>query len=137
MSFWPDQRVIVAGPFCWMTIPPLSNLIYGDEPPRLSKVEGVDHPGADFMRAVFDLAPGEIGVAMNQPKTVAYAIRMVETRPSDEILRAGFELEKYSEYANLAVDDLSQTYRAWLDEIKSSAGMKWHRPPDSPATAEE
>jgi len=132
----PGRRVFTAGPFTWMTESLAARLMGPGEPPHLSEVEGVDRPGDDFMRAVFRLSPGEIGVALNQPKTVAYVIRLDELRRSDESLWVVFELTPPAEYADVAADELQQTYRDWLDEIKSSAGLKWERPPDLPRVEE-
>ena len=132
----PDIKVSEAGPFSWMTTGSVPFML-AEEPARLSQVEGVDRPGDAFMRAVFDLAPGEVGVAMNQPETEAYVIRMLETRPSDESLWASFETCPYRFYATAAIADQEQMQRAWVEAIKRSAGLKWQRPPDAPRDDEE
>jgi len=56
-------------------------------PVRLSEVEGVQDAGSDFMREAFNLSVGETGLAMNQPQTICYVIRVVSLEPSREVLR--------------------------------------------------
>ena len=42
------------------------------------------------MREVFDLDTGSAGTAMNQPKTVAYAIQLQNVQPSETTLHSQF-----------------------------------------------
>ena len=85
--------------------------------------------GEDFMRAVFGLERGQIGVAFNAPKSVAYVIRMTELSPSREVLWKQFEVDDFSKYAPVAQADRQRIEHAWLEEIKTSSGMKWERKP--------
>jgi hypothetical protein len=119
----PDLHVILPPPFSWITF---GNVPLGSAPnaARVSAVEGVDMAGDDFMRAVFRLEPGQTGAGMNAPQTVAYVIRLTELNPSQEVLWKQFEVDDFSKYAPAAEGDRLQTARAWLDEIKSSAGFE-------------
>ena len=124
----PDLRVIFPEPFSWMTF---GNVPLGSAPSaaRLSAVPGIDMPGQEFMRAVFDLQPREIGTAFNAPKTAAYVVRVTELTPSENVLWALFEIDNFSTYAPVAQEDQRQIFTAWLDEIKAAVGFKWEKKP--------
>jgi len=124
----PDIDVISTRPFSWMTH---GNVPLGmaRTPPRLSRVTGVEMAGHDFMRSVFELSTGQIGVAMNHPKTIAYVIRVAEINPPETTLWAQFEVDNYATYVDVAGADQGQMLQAWQDELKTAAGLEWVRPP--------
>jgi hypothetical protein len=125
----PDLRVSMPPAFSWMTF---GNVPLGSAPnaARISSVAGVDLPGEDFMRAVFHLKPGQVGVAMNAPQTVAYVIRLDQLNPSHEVLWKQFEVDDFSKYAPVALSDQRQILQAWLREIRTSAGLQWKQKPE-------
>ena len=125
----PDLHIILPPAFSWVTF---GNVPLGSAPnaARLSEVPGVYLAGEDFMRTVFHLERGQIGVAMNAPKTVAYVIQLKELSPSREVLWKQFEVDDFSKYAPAANTDKRQMYQAWLKEIKSSVGLEWKHKPD-------
>ncbi len=125
----PDLHVILPPAFSWITF---GNVPLGSAPEaaRLSDVMGVYLAGEEFMHTVFHLERGQIGVAMNAPKTVAYVVQLNELSPSREVLWKQFEVDDFSKYASAANTDKRQMYQAWLDEIKSSVGMEWKHKPD-------
>jgi len=124
----PDLRVIYPEPFSWMTF---GNVPLGSAPSaaRLSSVPGIDMPGQEFMRAVFDLQPHQVGTAFNAPKTAAYVVRVTELSPPEGALWAQFEVDDFSKYAPVAQEDQRQIFTAWLDEIKAAVGFKWEKKP--------
>ena len=126
----PDVTVTATRPFSWMTY---GNVPLGTArtPPRLSNVTGVDMAGPDFLRAVFELERGQIGVAMNHPKTIAYVLRVTEINPPEKVLWAQFEVDSYATYADVAGADRGQMFQAWQEELKQTAGLEWVRPPRS------
>jgi len=126
----PDVAVIATRPFSWMTY---GNVPLGTArtPPRLSTVMGVDMAGPDFMRAVFELKQGQIGVAMNNPKTIAYVVRVTEINPSEKVLWAQFEVDNYTTYLEVAGAERGRTIQAWQKELQHTAGLEWVRPPQA------
>jgi len=120
-----DITVTKTPPFSWMTRGAVPAMSSPRPRPRLSEVKGVELAGVDFMRAVFDMQPGDVGVAINHPQTVAYVVRMVEDNPTENSLWAQFEVDPYDSYREMAGDDQYQTVQAWMDELKASAGLKW------------
>jgi hypothetical protein len=125
----PDLHVVLPPPFSWITF---GNVPLGSAPnaARISAVTDVDFAGDEFMRTVFRLEPGQTGVALNAPKTVAYVIRLTGLSPSQKVLWSEFEVDDFSKYAPAAAEDQRQIARAWLNEIKASANMEWKRKPD-------
>jgi len=120
----PDLPVTATDPFSWMTYGSVPTGV-SRTPPQLSEVKGVDVPGDEFMRAVFDLDVGEIGVAMNQPKTVAYVVRMTEANPSETVLRTQFESDRWGTYLTVGREEQRQLFLAWQEELRKGAGLEW------------
>jgi hypothetical protein len=123
----PD-RVLSAGPFPWLT--------YGNVPPslrrglpELGEVDGVDFAGDEFMRTAFGLELGQTGVAMNQPETVAYAIRPTNFEPKRDALWDRFLRDDFTKYQGAAVRQQIEMARRWRDEIQTEAGLEWHEVP--------
>jgi hypothetical protein len=119
--------VIEAGPFSWLTHGSVSPRMFNAPPPRLSQVPGVNMAGEDFMETVFSMEPGEVKVAMNQPKTAAYVIQVTAFEPPPAVLWQLFLVDDYEKYASVAVRDQQRLVGAWMDEIKTSIGLKWER----------
>jgi len=120
--------VIKTAPFSWMTYGAVPALL-SRTPPKLSEVDGVDTPGPEFMRTVFKLTVGQVGVAMNQPQTAAYVIRLVNTEPATTVLWELFVADDYSKYVAVAFDDQRKVIQAWQDGLKARAGFRWEREP--------
>lgn len=124
----PDIKVLNPKPFSWLaTFGALST----EEQPAyfLSGVEGVDAPGEEFMRAVFSLPEGGVGVAFNAPKTMAYVIRIEQFAPAEVVLWEGFQVDRFAAYLSAASRDQWEMMRAWRDSFRSAAGLEWERPP--------
>jgi hypothetical protein len=124
-----DLKVTLTEPFSWLTASPMSPYS-GMVPPHLSEVDGVDYPGPDFMKTVFGLGQGELGIAMNQPKTVVYVVRMVETHPADKVLQKEFEVDPFANYATAALEEQQQIFHKSREEIRADAKLHWDREPD-------
>ena len=65
---------IEIGEFSWMTLPTHQ----WEQQATLSNVPGLNNPGSDFMKVVFDLKQNQIGVAPNLPKTIYYVIQVTQ-----------------------------------------------------------
>lgn len=93
-----------------------------------------ERAGEDLMRAVYDLRSGEMGVAMNQPKTTVYVVRLLEWAPMDELLRPGFRAmlqdrkgTDYLVFLNVVRED---RLPRWIQETESRAGFRWEAEPE-------
>jgi hypothetical protein len=124
-----NLQFVTPPPFSWLTF---GNVALGSAPGavRISAVPGVGSDAEDFMRTVFHLKPAEVGTAFNAPQTVAYVVRLTELTPSREVLWKQFEVDDFSKYAPAAQSDRQKLMRAWLEEIKTLAGLKWNRKAD-------
>jgi hypothetical protein len=124
-----DLKVTETNPFSWLSAPNVPQDPSGSLP-RISQVDGVEHPGDEFMETVFNLSPGEIGVALNQPKDTVYVIRLIEFDRPLEQLRDEFASEPPMRYLSAADAERRTVYVAWLDDVKKDAGLHWLRQPD-------
>ena len=136
-----EFKVVRPEPFSWLTYGsvPQESSMFGMSQPRLNRIEGVEYPSTGFMETVFALTPGELGVAANAPETAYYVIRMVEVKPPDAGLFKSFvENDTFSRYAAVAFEDQKKVDKAWIDEIRATAGLKWaKKPTDRRAAAED
>ena len=125
----PDLHVVLPPPFSWITF---GNVPLGSAPnaARLSTVAGVDYAGEEFMRTVFHLESGQVGVALNAPQTVAYVVRLSSSAHRTKCSGSSSRSTTSASTPRPPQDDRQQIVRAWLDEIKSSAGVEWKRKPD-------
>ncbi len=123
-----DLQVLSPAPFTWLTFGNVP-VWFRMRPPQYSEVAGIPNAGSDFMRAVFNLKPGEIGVATDHPKATVYVIRLVEYTPSDSVLWDLFVVDDYRGYAMAARYDQATANRLWREGLKTEAGLHWERPP--------
>jgi hypothetical protein len=94
-------------------------------PPRISDVAGIDTPGHEFMRAVFRLEEGEIGTAVNRPRTVVYVVQVTDSKLLPEVIWDLFKSESYMNYFRASDHDQYLAEKAWLEGIKSEVGFEW------------
>lgn len=120
---WKHQ-VVQTDRFSWMTFGSAGGFAFAMTP-VLSQVKGVDSPGHEFMRTVFGLEVGQFGVAMNQPQTVAYIIRLTSLEPSREVQRAEFISERLPFYMRTATGDQQELIDTWRKGIARAAGLVW------------
>jgi len=128
----PGVTVLEAGPFSWLTHGAVSpRLFLQAPPPRISSIPQVEMPGEEFMETVFRMEPGQVEVAFNQPKTVAYVIRVKSFEPSWQVLWAQFVSDRYEDYSSAAVFDQQKIRAAWMEHLKQQIGFRWERKPYS------
>jgi hypothetical protein len=121
------QRVLVPGEFSWLT---RGSMPMGYGAPVLSRVDGVEAAGVNFMRQVFALKPQEVGVVYNQPETAAYVVRIVSESPPEEkrreqFLQSGLTMDAFQQAA-LEREAFAQK---WFQELEQEMKVKWERPP--------
>jgi hypothetical protein len=115
--------VIQTRPFSWLTRG--SANVDNRAPLKISEVEGIESPGADFMREVFNLGVGAAGEAMNAPQTIAYVVRLETLDPSRERLRPAFMSDPFPLYNEAARDDMIEAQQAWIKGLESEARLTW------------
>jgi len=120
-------NVIEPPEFTWLT---RGSLPMGSGAPMLNAVEGVEFPSHDFMRAVFALKPGEVGVAANGPQTTVYVARIAAESPDEETRRQLFaEGGVTGEMNFLARVELQTFFSQWYRDLEQEMKLHWNRPP--------
>ncbi len=127
-------RKIATEAFSWLTTgsAPMANP-FGRPPLRLSEIDGIDQAGPDFMQAVFALNVGQVGVAMNHPKTHMYVIRVTFQNKSAEVLQSDFlarlEDRGLQQQINSAAQlDHQLLSERWFEEVDRSLHLIWLNP---------
>lgn len=125
------DRAFRSEPFSWMTYGAYAG--WWQRLPEVSEIyvqgqtdqTGIPSPGDEFMSTVFNLGPGQIGTALDQPKNAAYVIRVLEFNPSAEALRQQFlaASDPFS-YQGVAQYERRQAYEKWLDDLKAEVGFE-------------
>ena len=123
--------VLTAGPFSWMHEPSFQNQMRGMRLPTLSAVDGIEAPGDEFMRTVFQLEEGQYDVAMNAPQMIVYVVRVKKLSPTEKVLQTTFLVDDFRRFAGVAVIDRFKIQQRWIEEIKQEAGVHWVRSPDT------
>jgi len=140
-----DVTVQSTEPFTWFDPISIQLTMMGYGQPRLSTIElvapepkegeeatGGDETvplvGSEFMRTVASLDMGSIGVAWNEPKTVAYVVRMVETTPDAKELESLFlSAADPRQLGIVASIDRREAFQDWMKSLEAEAGLEWHQ----------
>lgn len=125
-----SYQVIETGEFTWMSESTALSPDFLPNPPEITKVEGIESPGQEFMQAVFDLEPKQAAAAFNEPQTVAYVVQRINSTPDTEVLREQFLAATFDSYLSAASADEQQVARDWMAQLEKEAGLVWERPPD-------
>ena len=127
-------KVIEANPFSWMTYGELrSRMEAPNGPPKLSEVEGIDGPGHEFMDKVFSLKPGEVGVALNHPRTYVYVIKIRGQETSPRVLQETFVADITNQVNRLEISratelEVSEFGRRLFEQLDKDYQVKWEIP---------
>jgi hypothetical protein len=139
VSKFGEDKVTETGTFPFYN--PISLLMArrGMQAPLLiSDVDGVEQPGRNFMRTVFDHEAGDVFTALNQPETHVYVVRMKTDQPSRETLRENFKASLAVgaepglpyEVRLLAAQDVGEVLRDWLEKFEEELEVEWKREPE-------
>jgi len=119
-------KVVDTNEFSWMTG---GSVPMGYGQPTLSTVDGVEFAGMDFMEAVFALEPGETGVAVNEPQTFVYVVRVVSETPDEDERRENFLTSGVSfQTFHMAAMERDRVMEQWYRDLDEEMDVKWHRP---------
>lgn len=125
----PAYKVSEVGPFSWMTMGTAGSIDH-TAPPRQSQVPGVVDAGRGFMQKLFNLKVGEIGVAVNQPETIAYVARVTSSEPPEQVMRDLFLADNRDPaYLSIAREENGDVLRKWYADQNRAVHLKWERPP--------
>jgi hypothetical protein len=124
----PELKVIKPPMFSWMTMGNVPRDPSANRP-RLSEVSGVDQPGDEFLKTVFELSPGEFGVAINHPETVVYVVHLLSFDRALDSLFQQFGSEPFQMYRAVGLGDMERAYRSWISNLMTEAKVHWEREP--------
>jgi hypothetical protein len=129
--FADDQSVKVA------TTDPFAELTGGDvgfiggriqrQPFRLNQPEGILAPGPEFMKKTFELKDGEVGAVLNNDRSIAYVIRVVNHEPPVSELQTAYlgEANTWPGQFALTNSHAQEAGRSFVNDIIGESGIKW------------
>jgi hypothetical protein len=102
------------------------------QPYRFSQPSEIVAAGPDFLRGVFNLKDGQVGVLLNNDHSIAYVVRVVEHQPALPELRNAYMAEAYSWNGENLMNQLHrQEIASNLEQdIEVSNNLKWDRAAD-------
>jgi hypothetical protein len=113
-----NMKVTETNDFSWMTTGTAGGFDFNRQTqPTMSEVQGVDEPGDAFMKKVSEMTVGDVSVALNQPETIAYVIRVTKVDPFESVLKTRFLSQSFAMYQSVATPEMIKQQRAWLDHI--------------------
>ncbi len=86
-------------------------------------VEGLDQLGPEFMKAVFGMDIGDVGIAVNHPQTIVYVVRVISVTPSEKTLEDRFTRATSDNLGGAAIYDLSDRQRALIDALRKEFNL--------------
>ena len=125
------EQVLEVGPFTAATMGSVPGGMGGQQP-RLTKLPDLDNAGPEFMELVTNLEKGEVGTAMNHPRTVAYVIQVTAEITDPVVLRSEFAARtatNYQSFAAVGLPEKQNAYQEWIEQLEREADLHWVRPP--------
>jgi hypothetical protein len=91
------------------------------------------------MREVFKLHDGQVAVAMNHDRSIAYVIRMVEHTPPLAELRSAYltEANNWPGLQSMTEEHFATVRNGVSKSILDATKLEWKRPPDSRGVSSE
>ncbi|MBI2481642.1 MAG: hypothetical protein HYV60_24255, partial [Planctomycetia bacterium] len=124
LSAHDGLEIIQPAAFSWMSTG--STPFGGAGAPTLSQVEGVEAAGNEFMRSVFSLKKGEVGIAVDQPEAMVYVVRIAAETPSDEMLREQFLASGVTpEMSQIAFVEIEDVWQDWYNDLEKEMNVEW------------
>ncbi|MBI1902467.1 MAG: SurA N-terminal domain-containing protein [Planctomycetia bacterium] len=113
-------------PFTWMS----------ETDGQISKVEGLDVPGDELMRAIYQLKTGAVAAAMNAPQTAAYVVKLVDfdyvsrgVGYDERSIQTFFISMSAQEIQPVVLHERRRQEDRWFRTIEAEADLKWIRQP--------
>ncbi len=121
----PNRKVLETAPFSWMTPANVPGL-----PPTISRVTGIQYPGPEFMREVFRLQVGEVGVTTDRPKETVYIVAVKSENTDQEKLRTAYMRSGVTgDIRQLSQLENRELLSEWYENFENELGIKWERDP--------
>jgi len=128
---FPDRDVTRTNAFAWYETDLSGGFNPQPTPTRISRVDGVEDAGPEFMQTVFGLDIDQVGTAMNHPESICYVIRVTSQTPTRSQLYDAFMVDNFQTYMQFAQGDVMQNGREALQSLLADADIDWKREPRS------
>jgi hypothetical protein len=132
MTGEPGVEVIEPDPFTWLT-QGSATFDGSQQPPRLTPIPKLNNAGPEFMRKVFAMKEGDIGVAWNFPQNVMYVVQLKKFEESESVLHARFMSYNFDRYASAGMELSERVQQGWLGTLQNQQGLRWLRQPHQPS----
>ncbi|MCI0491756.1 MAG: hypothetical protein L0Z07_02335, partial [Planctomycetes bacterium] len=134
-DFFADDesvKVVRTDPFSWLTGGAVSRTTGQPQPFRLSEPDGIAAAGPDFMQAVFELGPSDVGAELSHDHSVAYVVRISEHQSAPEELHQDYlsEANTWDGLPTMARSHAQTVARVIQSQMMTDAGVEWDRPAD-------
>jgi hypothetical protein len=125
----PGSEIISTPPFAWLR----RSFVGFQMSAAVNSVIGIDQPGPDFMEAVFALAPNEVTVAVNYPRSHVYVIRLLNENKSAEVLQQEFLDGQQSPFPKMQIDAAQRfesqiAVQHWIRGLERELQLEWVQP---------
>jgi hypothetical protein len=102
------------------------------QPYHFSQPSELVAAGPEFVRGVFNLKDGQVGVLLNNDHSIAYIVRVVEHQPGLAELRTNYLADAYTWYGENIMNQMHRQEVAGNLEkdITARTNLKWDRDPD-------
>jgi hypothetical protein len=118
-------------PFAFLTIGDVPNTT-GAAPLRLSQPEPLASPGPELMKRAFELAPGEVGAALNHDRSIVYLMRVAQKLGTPEELRGEFKRDpRWFGLPATLQRRVSRSVGTMIDDLFEQKNVEWDRSPDT------
>lgn len=126
---FPSRDVKLTNAFTWYEVDLSGGFNEQPTPTRVSRVDGVEDAGAEFMQEVFGLDVDEVGTAMNNPGTICYVIRLSSISPPRAQLYDSFMVDNFQTYQPFSQADGLKSGQEAYRALLADANLQWEREP--------
>jgi hypothetical protein len=126
---FPDRDVKLTNAFSWYETDLSGGFDQRPQPTRISRIDGVQDPGPEFMQTVFGLDVEQVGTAMNNPENICYVIRVRSQTPDRTKLYDAFMVDNFQTYRQFGEAAVMRNGREALQTLLADADIKWLREP--------
>lgn len=126
---FPERDVKQTNLFAWYETDLSGGFNSQPRPTRLSRVDGVDDAGPEFMQTVFGLDVDQVGTAMNNPETICYVIRVKSQTPARSQLYDAFMVENFQTYRQYSQEETMRNGGNAIRALLAEADIRWLREP--------
>ena len=133
-----DRSVVITEPVTRLQPgAPLPGQFFASGPPTETEIRQIPNAGEALRNALFDLTPGSVAVAPNQPKTIYYVLTQDRREPASFAALYAPNGD-YMRYLSESMDEAQRRRDdEWMNQLRKQAGLKPDWKPRDEVDAEE